>query len=123
MSIELGKLHKTGSRKIDLDVTRYWGGDDVGLCIQITGEQEEGGYGYVQLSANDIVALLPMFKDIITAEIERRKALLEEYLKGEADQLSAFVDDLRKVHDWFLEAFEVPRILIFSTPDKWTPEE
>ena len=61
MSTELGKLEDTGSRGISLDVTRYCGGN--GCCYQLTGEMEEGGFGYVQVTRDDIKNLLEMIEE------------------------------------------------------------
>ena len=57
MGTELKPLKNTGSRGIELSVTRYWGGDKHGTCFQLKGEMEEGGIGYVQLSKKDIRVL------------------------------------------------------------------
>ncbi len=59
MSTELGTLKDTGSRGVDLTVTRYWGGE-AGYCIQLTAEQEEGGIGYVQLSQEDFENMMEL---------------------------------------------------------------
>ena len=37
MSTELESLENTGSRKVKLLLTRYYGGDKNGVCLQITG--------------------------------------------------------------------------------------
>jgi len=60
MSTEIGTLKKSGSRNVDLQLTRYYGGTDNGVCIQLTAEMQEGRTGYVQLSAKDIVTLIPI---------------------------------------------------------------
>ena len=62
MSTELGTLSDTGSRGVDMIVTRYWGGD-AGECIQLTAEQEDGDWGYVQLSEQDFEALESLIKE------------------------------------------------------------
>ena len=59
MSTELGTLEGTGSRGVDMIVTRYWGGI-TGECIQLTAEQEDGDWGYVQLSLVDFVRLIEL---------------------------------------------------------------
>jgi len=56
MSKELGTLTDTGSRGVDMTVTRYWGGE-AGVCIQLTAITEEGDIGYVQLNEDDLWAL------------------------------------------------------------------
>ena len=54
---ELKTIKKAGSRKVDVSVTRYWGGK-AGTCYQLTALQEEGNVGYVQLSRKDIAELV-----------------------------------------------------------------
>lgn len=56
MSKELGILTNTGSRGVDMTVTRYCGGE-AGVCIQLAAEQEDGDWGYVQLNEDDLEAL------------------------------------------------------------------
>lgn len=60
MSTELPSMKNTGSRGIELFVTRYCGKD--GLCLQLTGEMEEGGWGYVQLNKSDILRLMKIWR-------------------------------------------------------------
>ena len=81
MSTDLGNLKDTGSRNVDMGVTRYSGGKKNGLCIQLTAQMEEGSPGYVQLNASDIVALLPVFKDILDANFEARKTEAERAME------------------------------------------
>jgi hypothetical protein len=58
VSTELGTLHNTGSRKVDMTVARYWGGTEP--CYQLTAQQENGDWGYVQLTRNEIALLLAL---------------------------------------------------------------
>jgi hypothetical protein len=76
MSTEIGNLQDTGSRGVELNLTRYWGGDKRGICVQLSATTEEGVGGYVQLSAADIIALLPILKTyIIDWEMGRQKEI------------------------------------------------
>ena len=61
MSTELKTLKNTGSRGVDMLVTRYYGGEQ-GVCLQLTAEQEEGGVGYVQLNKKDIIQLVNLWE-------------------------------------------------------------
>jgi hypothetical protein len=57
MSTELGTIHSTGSRNVDMKVTRYYGGD-AGPCFQLTAQMENGEWGYVQLTVDDVTRLV-----------------------------------------------------------------
>ena len=63
---ELRKMKRTGSRNIDLSAVRFYGGKN-GMCIQLTGKMEEGGYGYVQLNKKDMVSLIKTWEKEIGA--------------------------------------------------------
>ena len=52
MSKTLGSIENSGSRGVELDIVKYWGGDKHGVCIQLTGKMEDGKIGYVQLREN-----------------------------------------------------------------------
>jgi hypothetical protein len=67
VSTELGTMHSTGSRKVEMKVTRYWGGTEP--CYQLTAKQENGDCGYVQLTSNEIALLLAL----VDAERGRRE--------------------------------------------------
>lgn len=62
MSKELKPMKHTGSRAVELSVTRYYGGENVGRCFQLTGEMENGRIGYVQLNKKDIKKLIKIAK-------------------------------------------------------------
>jgi len=59
MSTNLGNIN-------DKSLTRFYGGDVRGVCVQITCDS-----GYVQLSASEIVALIPELKSIIDYELSK----------------------------------------------------
>jgi len=65
MSTELGYIRHSGSRDIKLQVTRYYGGPEIGPCIQLSGQMEEGNTGYIQLNKKDILALTKLWKNEI----------------------------------------------------------
>ena len=66
MSTELIKMKRTGSRNVELSVVSFYGGKN-GMCIQLTGKMEEGGYGYVQLNKNDMKDLIKTWEKEIGA--------------------------------------------------------
>lgn len=61
MSTELTIMKRTGSRNIELIVTRFYGGKN-GVCLQLTGIMEEGNTGYVQLNVQDMKRLIKIWK-------------------------------------------------------------
>jgi len=72
MSTEIGTLKKTGSRNVDLHINRYFGGSRKGVCVQLTAKMEEGHTGYVQLSKEDILNLLPiLYKFIFSVQEDK----------------------------------------------------
>lgn len=97
MSTDLGNLKDAGSRGVDMNVTRYSGGARNGLCIQLTAEMEEGSPGYVQLNASDIVALLPVFKDILDARFAAKKEEAEKAIEENKALRDTIVKDMREV--------------------------
>lgn len=90
MSTEIGKLKATGPRKSDLLITRFYGGEDAGMCVQLTSRMEDGRAGYIQLSAPDCVALMQVLrKHLITPslELESKKAAEKMAAIQEADDI------------------------------------
>ena len=67
MSTELGTILRSGSRSVDLKVTRFGGGIKTGLCLQLTGLMEEGTIGYVQLNKKDMLCLIKVWQKEIGA--------------------------------------------------------
>lgn len=49
----------------DMCVTRFWGGEDRGPCIQLTRLNEDGNINYVQIAAKEMPALIKVFTKII----------------------------------------------------------
>ena len=67
MSTELGTIINTGSRGVELRVTRYGGGIKNGMCLQLTGMTEEHTSGYVQLNKKDMICLFTVWQKEIGA--------------------------------------------------------
>jgi hypothetical protein len=67
MSTELGFIKHSGSRVVELQVTRYSGGIKNGMCLQLTGTTEEGYTGYVQLNKKDMLCLIKVWQKEIGA--------------------------------------------------------
>lgn len=97
MSTDLGNLKDTGSRNVDMNITRYSGGAKNGLCVQLTAQMEEGSTGYVQLNASDIVALMPVFKEILDASFAAKKAEAEKAIEENKALRDSVVKDMREV--------------------------
>lgn len=98
MSTELGTLVSTGSRNVPMEITRFWGGAKKGPCVQLTAVMEEGSHGYVQLSASDIIALLPILKKyILDYALESKKEEAEKAIADCEDLRKTIVEDMRAV--------------------------
>jgi hypothetical protein len=98
MSTELGTLVSTGSRNVPMKLTRFWGGKDKGPCVQLTAVMEEGSHGYVQLSASDIIALLPILKKyILDYALEGKKEEAEKAIEDCKELRNTIVEDMRAV--------------------------
>jgi hypothetical protein len=95
MSKQIATLNNTGSRGVDLDVTRYSGGP-AGTCYQLTGEEEEGSIGYVQLTQEDIIKLCA----IIINEQKEKKAYLNWIVKDIEYVLSEVQHDYEIYDEW-----------------------
>lgn len=59
----LGTLPVSG-----LSVTRFYGGDRRGVCVQVGGTTEEGAHGYVQIGARDLSALNNLWAEHCTSK-------------------------------------------------------
>jgi hypothetical protein len=98
MGTELGTIENTGPNGVTLSVTRFFGGKNAGPCVQLSAKTKEGNYGYVQLSASDIIALLPILKTyIIDYALEGKKKEAEEAIKGYSELQKTIVKDMRDV--------------------------
>lgn len=98
MSTEIGTLKNTGSRGVDMSLTRFWGGDNNGVCVQLTATMEEGEGGYVQLSASDLIALYPILKmHIIDVEMERKIKESDRVMAECKEARKSLISDMRDV--------------------------
>ena len=64
MSKEFATLLHTGSRDIPIYINSYCGGEQAGTCIQLTAIEEDGTYGYIQLSSKDVEKLIFSLQEI-----------------------------------------------------------
>lgn len=92
MSTHLGTLKNTGSRGRKIAVTRFYGGDKYGPCLQLSSDG-----GYVQLNASDIIALLPTFKDLLDMCLEAKKLEAEAAIEENKSLRETIVKDMREV--------------------------
>ena len=116
MSTDICEIKNTGSRNVSMGVTRYWGGDK-GVCVQLTANTEDGGIGYVQLSTQDIITLLPILKrEIIDAEAERINKEADEIIRENEELKKTLVSDIKDVSKMLMnfEAFEIGSLLLFG---------
>lgn len=60
----------------DKSVVRFWGGDERGAMLQVT-----GGDGYVQFNLIETVEVVKVFSDFIAQEAKRRQELLKKKVK------------------------------------------
>ena len=60
MSTEIRVVQNSGSRGVDLTITRYSGGKERGTCLQLSARMEDGNTGYVQLNTEDIKVLFSL---------------------------------------------------------------
>ena len=117
MSTELGTLKNTGSRNVDISLTRFWGGDKKGVCVQLTSRMEDGGIGYVQLSVQDIITLMPILKkEIIDSEAERREKEADKLIQDYKELKKSLVSDIKDVSKMLrqFESFEIGSLFLFG---------
>jgi hypothetical protein len=98
MGTEIGVLKNTGSREVELSLTRYSGGCKNGICVQLTATQEDGISGYIQLSTADIIALIPILKEhIIDVEMGIRKNEAVRVIKQYKELEKSIASDMREI--------------------------
>lgn len=98
MSKDLGRIKRHGYD--DLTVTQFWGGDDQGICVQLTGYMPDKDMsGYVQMNAGEIIALLPVLKDVVNAELTRKREEAARAIEENKELLKSIVEDIRDVND------------------------
>ena len=61
-------------------LTEFWGGDDRGVCIQVTSLSSVDDEGFVSLTMEEAAALCGDLSKFIKREAVRRQALLKEQL-------------------------------------------
>lgn len=96
MSRDIGTIKSTGSRGVDMSLTRYWGGP-AGPCIQLTALTEDDEYGYIQLSAADIVALMPHLKSVIDDALHAKRDEAVRAIEQNKELERTIVRDMREV--------------------------
>lgn len=87
MSKSLGSVN-------NIHANKFWGGNDRGSSLQLT--DEKSGF-YVQLNANELIALMPAFKNIIDTELNRKKIECENVIAEHKDLEKGIISDMRKV--------------------------
>lgn len=65
MSKHIGEVRSTGSRNVTINITRYYGGAEVGTCYQLSAIMEEGPIGYIQVTKKDLEDILEIVEDYI----------------------------------------------------------
>lgn len=58
----------------------FWGGDDRGVCVQITKQKADNDQEYIQLTMEEAAALTATLHKFIADEAVRRQTLLREQL-------------------------------------------
>ena len=105
MSTQLGIINK------NVIVTRFYGGDEQGVSIQLTSQSRNDGH--VQLSASEIVALIPMLKIVLDDELNRKKRECEKVIEENKELMKTIVKDMRDVAGMAINApiFEMASLL------------
>jgi hypothetical protein len=67
-------MENTGSRNVSIAITKYHGGPK-GICYQFTGMMEEGEYGYIQLTKEEVCNL----KNVIEVDDKKVCKLIDDY--------------------------------------------
>lgn len=87
MGTSLGKVN-------NIHANRFWGGEERGCCLQLTNLDRDG---YVQLTASEIIALMPAFKHVIDKELERKKSECEKVLAEHKELQRSIINDMKNV--------------------------
>ena len=99
MSEQVGFLQETGSRKVDMSIVRFYGGERVGMCLQLTALMEDMRDGYIQISAEDAIALLPALKMLIDKELSRRLKITKQAIAENEDLKKTILQDMVEVSE------------------------
>lgn len=105
MSKSLGSVN-------NIHANQFWGGDR-GVCMQLTNMFSDG---YVQLSAAEIIALMPAFKAVIDAELNRQKKDCEKVIAEHKELEKSIVNDMRKVAEMAINqpVFDMASLLLLG---------
>lgn len=76
----------------NISATKFWGGDK-GVSLQLTATDGQ----YVQMTAGEIVALMPCFKKILNDELNRQKTFCEDVLERNKELKKSIVSDMHAV--------------------------
>lgn len=87
MSTSLGKVN-------NIHANSFWGGEEKGCCLQLTNLDKDG---YVQLTASEIIALMPAFKHVIDTELERKKKECEKVIAEHKELQKSIISEMRNV--------------------------
>lgn len=97
MSREIGTIKDSGSRGVDLHITRYYGGNKRGQCLQLTAIKENGEYGCIQISAADAIAILPEIKSLIDDELSHKRREALKAIEENRELEKSIVKDMHEV--------------------------
>lgn len=115
MSTRLKTIKGTG-KGVDLDITRYWGGDKNGQMIQLTQGlgMERDEPGYIQLTSYDayqvVIALTQWLKQIAEDKKNKIQEAIDENQALKKTILQDAVECERFIRD--LEIIKVPLMLL-----------
>lgn len=106
MSTSLGSVN-------NIHANQFWGGNDRGVCIQLTNMFKDGN---VQLSAAEIIALMPAFKVVIDSELNRQKKECEKVIAEHKELEKSIVNDMRKVAEMAINqpVFDMASLLMLG---------
>lgn len=117
MGTELGKLKNSGSRRSTLYLKRFWGGDEKGVCVQLTQRMETGEYGYIDLSVQDILTLIPTLKnEIIDVEMNRIQKQCDDLIEENKELKKSIIKDHKEVSKMLssLEVYNLANLLFYG---------
>ncbi len=88
----------------------YWGGNDKGMCLQVTTEHpDDVGIGAIQLTMGEAAVLASDLIEFVLKEAKRRQTLLKEQI-AEIKQLEKSVfHDICKIQ---MQDFETPALVV-----------
>jgi hypothetical protein len=81
-------------------LTEFYGGDEKGVCLQVTQLQQEG---FIQLTMEEAAALHSDLANFIRREARRRQELLKEHIKElKIAERAVFYEVLELPNDMYL---------------------